>query len=48
LKAKKQRFEQPDASGSDEDDEDVKNIPQPEKSKSKAKMQDMKKNHKEL
>jgi hypothetical protein len=43
LKAKKKRFEQPDSSGSDEDDEDVKIIPQPKISKSKAKKQDMEK-----
>jgi hypothetical protein len=48
LKAKKKRFEQPDSSGSDEDDEEVKIIPQPKISKSKAKMQDMEKIHKEL
>ena len=48
LKAKKKRFEQPDSSGSDEDDEEAKIIPQPKISKSKAKMQDMEKKHKEL
>ena len=49
LKAKKKRFEQPDSSGSDEDDENAKQEPpQPKISKSKAKIQDMKKKHKEL
>ena len=48
LKAKKKRFEQPDSSGSDEDDEEIKIIPQPKISKSKAKMQDMERKHKEL
>ena len=48
LKAKKKRFEQPDSSGSDEDDEEVNIIPQPKISKSKAKMQDMEKKHKDL
>jgi predicted RNase H-like nuclease (RuvC/YqgF family) len=48
LKAKKKRFEQPDSSGSDEDDEETKIIPQPKISKSKAKMQDMERKHKEL
>ncbi len=43
LKAKKKRFEQPDSSGSDEDDDESKIIPQPKISKSKAKMQDMEK-----
>ena len=47
LKAKKKRFEQPDSSGSDEDDENAKQEPpQPKISKSKAKMQDMEKQHK--
>jgi hypothetical protein len=45
LKAKKKRFEQPDSSGSDEDDENAKQEPpQPKISKSKAKIQDMEKN----
>ena len=49
LKAKKKRFEQPDSSGSDEDDENAKQEPpQPKISKSKAKIQDMEKKHKEL
>ena len=48
LKAKKKRFEQHDSSGSDEDDEEVKIIPQPKISKSIAKMQDMERKHKEL
>ena len=49
LKAKKKRFEQPDSSGSDEDDENVKQEPpQPKISKSKAKIQDMEKKHKDL
>ena len=49
LKAKKKRFEQPDSSGSDEDDENAKQEPpQPKLSKSKAKIQDMEKKHKEL
>ena len=48
LKAKNKRFEQPDSSGSDEDDEESEIIPQPKISKSKAKMQDMEKKHKEL
>ena len=49
LKAKKKRFEQPDSSGSDEDDENAKQAPpQPNISKSKAKIQDMEKKHKEL
>ena len=44
LKAKKKRFEQPDSSGSDEDDENAKQeAPQPKISKSKAKIQDMEK-----
>ena len=48
LKAKKKRFEQPDSSGSDEDDEEATIITQPKISKSKAKIQDMEKKHKEL
>ena len=45
LKAKKKRFEQPDSSGSDEDDENaIQEPPQPKISKSKAKIQDMEKN----
>ncbi len=49
LKAKKERFEQPDSSGSDEDDENAEQEPpQPKISKSKAKIQDMEKKHKEL
>jgi predicted RNase H-like nuclease (RuvC/YqgF family) len=47
LKAKKKRFEQPDSSGSDEDDA-KQEPPQPKISKSKAKIQDMEKKHKEL
>jgi hypothetical protein len=43
LKAKKKRFEQPDSSGSDEDDS-KQALPQPKISKSKAKIQDMEKN----
>ncbi len=43
LKAKKNRFEQPDSSRSDEDDENAKQAP-PKLSKSKAKIQDMEKN----
>ena len=49
LKAKKKRFEQPDSSGSDEDDENAKQEPPlPKISKSKAKILDMEKKHKEL
>ena len=49
LKAKKKRFEQPDSSGSDEDDENaIQEPPQPKISKSKAKIQEMEKKHKAL
>jgi len=48
LKAKKKRFEQPDSSGSDEDDEEATIITQPKISKSKAKIQEMEKKHKAL
>ena len=48
LKAKKKRFEQPDSSGSGEDDEEATIITQPKISKSKAKIQDMEKKHKAL
>ena len=44
LKGKKKRFDQPDSSGSDEDDEP----PTPKISKSKAKLKDMEKKHKDL
>ena len=48
LKAKKKRFEQPDSSGSDEDEEEKKPIAQPKLSKSKAKLYEMEKNIKIL
>ena len=48
LKAKKKRFEQPDSSGSDEDEVDQKPIIQPKLSKSKAKLYEMEKKHKDL
>ena len=44
LKGKKKRFDQPDSSGSDEDEEP----PTPRISKSKAKLKDMEKKHKDL
>ena len=44
LKGKKKRFDQPDSSGSDEDEEP----PTPKISKSKAKLKDMEKKHKDL
>ena len=48
LKAKKKRFEQPDSSGSDEDEEETMPIAQPKLSKSKAKLYEMGKNIKIL
>ena len=44
LKGKKKRFDQPDSSGSDEDEEP----PTPKISRSKAKLKDMEKKHKDL
>ena len=46
LKGKKKRFDQPDSSGSDEDDETEP--PTQKISKSKAKIKDMEKKHKDL